>query len=1347
MVDLVAIGSSGVNVYKRALATVSNNIANMGTEGYSRQVTDIRQATPTEAGKSTIGNGAYFDRVSRQYDKFLEASLQQATSDLESQGATVEFAKRLLDLIGNEKLGATSALSKFFGSAKALSTDPGSTALRNAMYRDAEELVSRFNSLAEQIDSLGEQAISAMNADIEALNGLSAQIASVNRNLLKKKLEQNQPPQLLDQRDQLLRDLSQYAGIKTAIDSQGLVSVSLTQSMLKGVLVNKVEGYELSAAGPDPQTNSVTFQVKGGLETASLSEILSGSIAGYAKFIQETTSSLGQTLNNIVTVLVAEVNTIQTAGLDGLGREGEPFFELEPGIKVDKGASRGDYDVSPLIDDLERIINGSYSFTFDSGRGGWIPDPGQAVNQEYSPSIPGMNFSIAGTPLDGDRFTVDVFDDAASGIRMGIRDGLQIAASSLFRITPGPNNVGSLQPTVNFEPPVVTESPLTAGPTSVGPAASEPVRVVTAGQSETLIKLDPGSASSLSVDIITRDGRHLVGEADVAGLTSIVDQSMFFSESANYSDQYLNLSGFAENSYKDFEIDYGAFGETNSVTQLRPLSGNVLKASTTTDFASGFIDFSVGLLDENTSLDLIEDASINQADGAISIVSGVVYRGTGGGSEQIGTVSYPYGPSSPSFDSLRVNLLGTPVEYNFENASFEDDAINSTSITGWTVVNEQIKLGQTAIAGYTTPVDSTTPTSSAGDSNTPSTLGTLSTKVVAGGSDGSQSVVLESSGMTTLAGFDVVHGPAMYTDSTVALKPGDTVSFDWKAQGGADSYDVYGYFINESTGNTFTVLDQTGTTSDWQTEQFAATESGNYRFVFVSGTYDASGGRASGARLYVDNLVVDADPILPPNIDVSVLNEIASRLTIENGQDLSGTPYPLISTVSVEAVTSNGRGQFSEVYNFNSEQLITEGRVDPSVSYRSRLIGKEIPLFSGMGTSVVEADKLSVNGTNLGALTVGSSGVEGYGRLSVLDIKSWIDAAGVADVSVRVSNEIFVSSSTMSLSGSGLSINGVDIVSQQNGVTTVFEDAVDVVQSINYYSSSTGVSASVERSGDIRLSNTSGANIKISSSAGDVNPNLLGIANSVYAGQYSIVQSSSSSSALAVEILDGGGAEDLNSVGLDTSIIIRGDIDEDLGIFIRGTGDAELSSRQITTGQSFVSGLRDRVIDIQFTAADAFSIVDRSTGTIVAERDYSGERVISYQGMTIQLDRPAAEGDIFTIDGNNTAPGQAFDAQGNNVNLMRILDLETRGVVSGQTLTEAYLDLIGDVGNEATQAEISYEALEVLEAQAEEARDRVSGVSLDREAADLIRFQQAYQASAQIIQIASRIFDDMLRIQ
>ena len=1145
MVDLVAIGSSGVNVYKRALATVSNNIANMGTEGYSRQVTDIKQNTPTEAGKSTIGNGAYFDRVSRQYDEFLESSLQQATADLESQGATVEFAKRLLDLIGDEKLGATSALSKFFGSAKALSTDPGSTALRNAMYRDAEALVSRFNSLAEQIDSLGDQAVSAMEADIEALNGLASQIASVNRNLLKKKLEQNQPPQLLDQRDQLLRDLSQYVGIKTAIDSQGLVSVSLTQSMNKGLLVNKVEGYELSASEPDTQTNAVTFQVKGGLQTVNLSEVSSGSVAGYAKFIQETVSNMGQRLNNIVTVMVDEVNAIQIAGLDALGREGSPFFALEPGVDIDKGASRGDYDVTPAVLNLDQVSNGTYSFTYNFASDSWIADAGQATNSDVTLGIPGIEFRIAGTPLDGDRFTVRIFDDAASGVRMGIDDGLQIAAASLFRITPGPNNIGGLESVVSFEAPVISEIPVEDDPATVSATASDPVRVISAGKSEVVIQVDPDDSAALSVDILTRDGRHIVGTPDATNLTTVVGESSFFSEGANFSNSYLNLSGSNAGSYKDFEIQYGAFGRTETVTQLKPLGLNSIVAPATTEFAGGFIDFTVGLSDQAAELGFIEASEASEVSGAITIVGGDIFRGTGSGSEVIGTITYPYGLSDPSFDTLRVSLSGSPI-----------------------------------------------------------------------------------------------------TD-----------------------------------------------------------------------------------------------------VDVSVLNQVAANLTLSVGKDLRDTAFPVISSVSVEAVTESEEEQYGSVYEFNSAELIAAGRIDSSSVYQSSLIGRNIPLFSGDGTEVVASGNLAINGVSLGSLTVGASGVEGYGRLSALDIKAWIDNAAAPDVTVEVRNSIVIPSSSVSLSGAGLSINGVDIVSLSNGVTTVFDDAVDIVQSINALSGSSGVSASINRSGDIELSNTDGANIDISSATSVADENLLGISNATYAGVFEITQQSSSSDALAIEILTSGSVTDLNSVGLDTSLIIRGDIDEDLGIFVRGTGDATIQAEQTESGETFVSGLRSRVLDIEFTSDTSFQITDQTTGTVLAERTYADELEIVYQGMTMVLDRPAVEGDTFTIDGNNTASGQAFDAQGNNANLMRILDLETAGIVSGQSLTEAYLDLVGDVGNEATQAEISYDALEVLEAQAIEARDRVSGVSLDREAADLIRFQQAYQASAQIIQIATKIFDDMLRIQ
>ncbi|MEL0322723.1 MAG: flagellar basal body rod C-terminal domain-containing protein, partial [Gammaproteobacteria bacterium] len=120
-------------------------------------------------------------------------------------------------------------------------------------------------------------------------------------------------------------------------------------------------------------------------------------------------------------------------------------------------------------------------------------------------------------------------------------------------------------------------------------------------------------------------------------------------------------------------------------------------------------------------------------------------------------------------------------------------------------------------------------------------------------------------------------------------------------------------------------------------------------------------------------------------------------------------------------------------------------------------------------------------------------------------------------------------------------------------------------------------------------------------------------------------------------------------------------------------------------------------------------------------------------------------GDIFTVDGNNLGPNGSFDGQGNNSNILRIVDLESKNVIDGGlTFSEGYLKFVGDVGNLATQSEIARDALEIVQTQAIEARDRVSGVNLDKEAADLIRFQQAYQASAQVMQVASKLFDAVL---
>ena len=212
------------------------------------------------------------------------------------------------------------------------------------------------------------------------------------------------------------------------------------------------------------------------------------------------------------------------------------------------------------------------------------------------------------------------------------------------------------------------------------------------------------------------------------------------------------------------------------------------------------------------------------------------------------------GPISVDLPKL-VDTIETPK--SFENGDFEADAPGSASITGWDIVEQVIIFGTDSLAGHPTPTDAV---GTGTDQNTPNNAGNMEvTTSNAQASEGSQSARLTSTGITTAAGYDTVRGPALISQDQLSMKVGDTMSFDWRAQGGGDAYDVYAYLLNVDTGATVEILNDTGATpgatTNWQSESVTITDEGTYRFVFVGGTFDATGGRAAGAQLFVDNIV------------------------------------------------------------------------------------------------------------------------------------------------------------------------------------------------------------------------------------------------------------------------------------------------------------------------------------------------------------------------------------------------------------------------------------------------------------------------------------------------------------
>jgi len=301
-----------------------------------------------------------------------------------------------------------------------------------------------------------------------------------------------------------------------------------------------------------------------------------------------------------------------------------------------------------------------------------------------------------------------------------------------------------------------------------------------------------------------------------------------------------------------------------------------------------------------------------------------------------------------------------------------------------------------------------------------------------------------------------------------------------------------------------------------------------------------------------------------------------------------------------------------------------------------------------------------------------------------------------------------VASGMASIAANTYQLNGVSLGALSTGSPLT---AADIVGWLNGFSAQTGVSASVV-----------GGAIRLSRPAGNVTDDIrLGTGQA-------------------------GSAASLAALGFDSAVNLNGVAADDLLVFVT-TQPGAAATLNVSAQFSEPVGdaqqtLRGQALEVTFSSPTAYKIVDKASKSVVAERAYDPTvGSIQYRGLTLALSDVPAAGDHFTIDGN-------LDGIGNNEAMLALAALEDERLMpGGLTMTEAYIEQVNEVGNMAQQSSISRDALKVVYDQALASRDALAGVSLDEEAADLVRFQQAYQANAKVMQVASELFDSILQVR
>ncbi|MBV2234788.1 MAG: flagellar hook-associated protein FlgK [Sterolibacterium sp.] len=200
---------------------------------------------------------------------------------------------------------------------------------------------------------------------------------------------------------------------------------------------------------------------------------------------------------------------------------------------------------------------------------------------------------------------------------------------------------------------------------------------------------------------------------------------------------------------------------------------------------------------------------------------------------------------------------------------------------------------------------------------------------------------------------------------------------------------------------------------------------------------------------------------------------------------------------------------------------------------------------------------------------------------------------------------------------------------------------------------------------------------------------------------------------------------------------------------LTNTGNAKISAGQVEPGFApLMAGITltyDGAGNLSgFPVGAQVSVGGGAPVTIAALTDllpYANGATISFNGMNFQITGTPDGGDTFSITANSSGVSD-------NRNALLLGQLQTARLLNGGTasLQDSYASMVNQIGNKARAVQVNRAAQESLLEQSQRARDSVSSVNLDEEAANLLRFQQAYQAAARLISVSEKLFESLLSL-
>ena len=448
MPDMLGTGLSGLRAMQRALDTTAHNIANVSTEGYSRQRVDFATRTPQSLGGNWVGSGVDATGVRRVYDQYLSQQTRSSGGNLARLEAFSTQAARLDDMLGDTSNGIGTSLQAFTNAINEVSSTPSSVPARQVLLSQAQAMVERLQNYDSRLRDMDADVNTRMAGEARDITTLAKDIAKLNENISAAAASSGNPPNdLLDQRDTLIDQLSAKIGVNVVADGNALnVFVGNGQPLVLGGTASQITTAPDSI---DPERLTLALQAPSG--TVDLSRSISGgTVGGLLDFRREMLDPARNDLGRITLAVVNQVNNQHHEGMDLNGNLGGDFFNVGGVDTTDSLANTGTATLAVTRTNIGAVTANDYVL-LNTGSGYTLrnKDTGAAVPFTGTGTVAdpivfdGLSLVVGAGSASGDQYVIHPTREAIRGLSVAITDPARVAAAAPIRAAAAPANSGT----------------------------------------------------------------------------------------------------------------------------------------------------------------------------------------------------------------------------------------------------------------------------------------------------------------------------------------------------------------------------------------------------------------------------------------------------------------------------------------------------------------------------------------------------------------------------------------------------------------------------------------------------------------------------------------------------------------------------------------------------------------------------------------------------------------------------------------------------------------------------------------------------------------------------------------